>query len=162
MPGQTITFNVSESLPRGVNIAQYEWDSDGDGVIDEVGPIPVATRSYAAVFEGAATVRITHATGGLSTASTGVHIGRGRRDASRAAGIGGRAGRGTHALAITSPLGIRNQPSSVEPQRCQPAEIRARSAALAKPYSSAWSAKAECSTRSPQTRACQRRCWPVA
>lgn len=80
MPGQAITFDVSESLPRGVNIAQYEWDFDGDGVFDQVGPIPVATHSYPAAFEGAATVRITHAAGGLSTASTGVHIGRGPRD----------------------------------------------------------------------------------
>lgn len=80
MPGQTINFDVSASLPRGVNVAQYEWDFDGDGVIDQVGPIPVATHSYPAVFEGVATVRITHATGGLSTASTGVHIGRGPRD----------------------------------------------------------------------------------
>ncbi|BCW68594.1 hypothetical protein NicSoilB4_33570 [Arthrobacter sp. NicSoilB4] len=80
MPGQTINFDVSESLPRGVNIAQYEWDFDGDGGIDQAGPIPVATHSYPAAFEGTATVRITHAAGGLSTASTGVHIGRGPRD----------------------------------------------------------------------------------
>ena len=32
------------------------------------------------MFEGSATVRITHATGATSTASTGVHIGRGPRD----------------------------------------------------------------------------------
>ena len=80
MPGQTVTFDVSASLPRGVNMAQYEWDFDGNGVVDQVGPIPVATHSYPAVFEGSATVRITHATGGASTASTGVHIGRGPRD----------------------------------------------------------------------------------
>ena len=80
MPGQTITIDVSGSLPRGVNIAQYEWDFDGDGVFDQVGPIPVATHSYPVAFEGAATVRITHAGGGSSTASTGVHIGRGPRD----------------------------------------------------------------------------------
>jgi hypothetical protein len=80
MPGQTITFVVTASLPRGVSTAQYEWDFDGDGVIDEAGPLPVTTHSYPAVFEGTATVRITHLTGGTSTASTGVHIGRGPRD----------------------------------------------------------------------------------
>ena len=42
---------------------------------------------------------------------------------------------------MISPLGMRNQPSSVDPQRCQPAEIRARSAGVAKPYSTACSAK---------------------
>ena len=46
MPGQTITFDVSASLPGGVNIAQYEWDFDGDGVADQAGPLPVASRSY--------------------------------------------------------------------------------------------------------------------
>jgi len=80
MPGQSVTFDVSASLARGVNMAQYEWDFDGNGVVDQVGPIPVATHSYPAVFEGSATVRITHATGATSTASTGVHIGRGPRD----------------------------------------------------------------------------------
>ena len=52
MPGQTVTFDVSASLPCGVNMAQYEWDFDGNGVVDQI----------------------------ASTASTGVHIGRGPRD----------------------------------------------------------------------------------
>lgn len=87
MPGQAITFVVTASLPRGVSTAQYEWDFDGDGVIDEAGPLPVTTHSYPAVFEGAATVRITHVTGGSATASTGVHIGRGPRDGLPAAPV---------------------------------------------------------------------------
>ena len=116
MPGQTITFNVSESLPRGVNIAQYEWDFDGDGVIDEVGPIPVATHSYPAVFEGAATVRITHATGGSSTASTGVHIGRGPRDGLPAAPVNVSVVVTAHSAGIST-VHISWEPGGPEPYR---------------------------------------------
>jgi hypothetical protein len=116
MPGQTITFNVSESLPRGVNIAQYEWDFDGDGVIDEVGPIPVTTHSYPAVFEGAATVRITHATGGSSTASTGVHIGRGPRDGLPAAPVNVGVVVTAHSGGIST-VHITWEPDGPEPYR---------------------------------------------
>jgi hypothetical protein len=80
MPGQTITFYVPASLPRGVSIAQYEWDFDGDGATDAVGPRAVARHSYPAAFEGRAAVRINHLTGGASTASAAVHIGTGPRD----------------------------------------------------------------------------------
>lgn len=80
MPGQEITFNVSASLPRGVTVAQYEWDFDGDGVTDEVGPIPVAAHTFHEVFEGTVEVRITYFTGGSTTASAAVHIGRGPWD----------------------------------------------------------------------------------
>lgn len=80
MPGQEITFDVSPSLPAGVSAALYEWDFDGDGVIDEVGPLPVAAHTFNDVFEGTAEVRITFFTGGASTATAAVHIGRGRWD----------------------------------------------------------------------------------
>jgi len=80
MPGQKITFDVSPSLPAGVSAARYEWDFDGDGVIDEVSPVPVAAHTFPDVFEGTAEVRITFFTGGSSTASAAVHIGRGPRD----------------------------------------------------------------------------------
>jgi hypothetical protein len=76
MPGQKITFDASPSLPGGVSIAQYEWDFNGDGVVDEVGSLAVTAHIYDAVFEGNVQVRITHFAGGSSTASAGVHIGR--------------------------------------------------------------------------------------
>jgi hypothetical protein len=87
MPGQTITFYVPSSLSGGVSIAQYEWDFDGDGTTDQAGPLAVAKHSYSAVFEGRATVRINHFTGGSSTASAAVHIGRGPRDGLPAAPV---------------------------------------------------------------------------
>jgi hypothetical protein len=80
MPGQEITFDVSPSLPAGVSVARFEWDFDGDGVIDETGPLPVAAHTFNEVFEGTAEVRITFFTGGSSTATTAVHIGRGPWD----------------------------------------------------------------------------------
>ena len=116
MPGQSITFDVSASLPRGVNVAQYEWDFDGDGVIDEAGPLPVATHSYAAVFEGAATVRITHATGGSSVASTRVHIGRGPRDGLPAAPVNVRVAVTAHSDGIST-VQISWEPGGPEPYR---------------------------------------------
>lgn len=116
MPGQTITFDVSASLPRGVSIAQCEWDFDGDGAIDQVGPLPVAPHRYAAAFEGKATVRITHATGGLSTASTGVHIGRGPRDGLPAAPVNVSVVVTAHSGGIST-VQISWEPGGPEPYR---------------------------------------------
>ena len=116
MPGQTVTFSVSESLPRGVNIAQYEWDFDGNGVVDQVGPIPVATHSYPALFEGTATVRITHAAGGVSTASTGVHIGRGPRDGLPVAPVNVSVAVTAHSHGIST-VQITWEPGGPEPYR---------------------------------------------
>ena len=116
MPGQTINFDVSASLSRGVNVAQYEWDFDGDGAIDQVGPIPVATHSYPAVFEGVATVRITHAGGGSSTASTGVHIGRGPRDGLPVAPVNVSVVVTAHADGIST-VQISWEPGGPEPYR---------------------------------------------
>ena len=116
MPGQIVTFSVSESLPRGVNIAQYEWDFDGNGVVDQVGPIPVATHSYPALFEGTATVRITHASGGLSTATAGVHIGRGPRDGLPAAPVNVSVAVTAHSNGISTVL-ITWEPGGPEPYR---------------------------------------------
>ncbi len=116
MPGQTITFVVTASLPRGVSTAQYEWDFDGDGVIDEAGPLPVTTHSYPAVFEGAATVRITHFTGGSSTASTGVHIGRGPWDGLPAAPVNVSVVVTAHSDGIST-IQISWEPGGEEPFR---------------------------------------------
>ncbi|MDR7083518.1 hypothetical protein J2X01_002812 [Arthrobacter ginsengisoli] len=116
MPGQTITFDVSASLPGGVNIAQYEWDFDGDGVIDQAGPLPVASHSYAAAFEGSATVRITHITGGSSTASTGVHIGRGPRDGLPVAPVNVRVVVTAHSGGIST-VQVSWEPDGAEPYR---------------------------------------------
>ena len=117
MPGQTITFVVTASLPRGVSTAQYEWDFDGDGVIDEAGPLPATTHSYPAVFEGAATVRITHVTGGSSTASTGVHIGRGPWDGLPAAPVNVSVVVTAHSDGIST-IQISWEPGGEEPYRC--------------------------------------------
>lgn len=116
MPGQTITFVVTASLPRGISTAQYEWDFDGDGVIDGAGPLPVTTHSYPAVFEGAATVRITHLTGGTSTASTGVHIGRGPRDGLPAAPVNVHVAVTAHSDGIST-VQISWEPGGPEPYR---------------------------------------------
>jgi hypothetical protein len=87
MPGQEIRFDVSASLPRGVSIARYEWDFDGDGVTDEVGPLAEALHTYNDTFEGTVKVRITRFTGGSASASASVHIGRGPKDGLPAAPV---------------------------------------------------------------------------
>lgn len=116
MPGQEITFDVSASLPTGVSAARYEWDFDGDGVIDEVGPIPVAAHTFNQVFEGTAEVRITFFAGGSSTASAAVHIGRGPRDGLPAAPL-------NVTVVVTADAGdvstvqISWEPSGTEPYR---------------------------------------------
>lgn len=116
MPGQEITFDVSASLPRGVSIAQYEWDFDADGVIDEAGPLAVTKHSYDAVFEGTATVRITHLTGGSSTASAGVHIGRGPWSGLPAAPVNVKVAVTAHAAGIST-VQISWEPGGAEPYR---------------------------------------------
>ena len=116
MPGQEITFDVSPSLPAGVSAALYEWDFDGDGVIDEVGPVPVAAHTFNQVFEGTAEVRITFFGGGSSTASAAVHIGRGPRDGLPAAPL-------NVTVVVTADAGdvstvqISWEPSGTEPYR---------------------------------------------
>lgn len=116
MPGQEITFDVSASLPTGVSTARYEWDFDGDGVIDEVGPVPVAAHTFNQVFEGTAEVRITFFGGGSSTASAAVHIGRGPRDGLPAAPL-------NVTVVVTADAGdvstvqISWEPSGTEPYR---------------------------------------------
>lgn len=116
MPGQTITFYVPAALPRGVSVAQYEWDFDGDGTTDQVGPLAVAKHSYPAVFEGRATVRINHFTGGSSTASAAVHIGRGPRDGLPAAPVNVSVRVTAHAGGLST-VQISWEPGGPEPFR---------------------------------------------
>ncbi|MCB5293162.1 hypothetical protein [Arthrobacter sp. SO3] len=116
MPGQTITFYVPAALPGGVSVAQYEWDFDGDGTTDQVGPLAVAKHSYPAVFEGRATVRINHFTGGSSTASAAVHIGRGPRDGLPAAPVNVSVRVTAHADGLST-VQISWEPGGPEPYR---------------------------------------------
>ena len=58
--GQEIEFDASGSYQSSGNpISLYEWDFEGDGIIDAETTTPTVDHTYEGEFEGVATVRVT-------------------------------------------------------------------------------------------------------
>jgi hypothetical protein len=58
------------------SIAGYEWDINGDGIIEATTATPIFEYAYPAAFEGVMQVRLRDTADGLSSASAKVHIGQ--------------------------------------------------------------------------------------
>ena len=56
--GQTITFDASDSYVVDGKITKYEWDFNGDGVIDQVTENPITRHVYNQKFDGVMQVRM--------------------------------------------------------------------------------------------------------
>lgn len=74
-PGQTITYDASDSYALDGEITSYMWDFDGDGVFEEVGDSSVATHRYTEPFDGVMQVRLTSTNGTIASASALVKVG---------------------------------------------------------------------------------------
>ncbi|WP_138944990.1 SGNH/GDSL hydrolase family protein [Plantibacter sp. M259] len=72
--GTTIRLDARGSVAGDDVIASYEWDIDGDDIVDRTTAEPVAEFRFDSLYEGAVSVRATQANGKSSTASTQVLI----------------------------------------------------------------------------------------
>ena len=90
-PGDAVNFTAGGSYdPVGDDLTSYEWDFNGDGVIDDTTTTERTTHVYAAAFVGTATVTVHSVGGGKATATAPIDI---RADAPHAPGaITGLAG----------------------------------------------------------------------
>lgn len=70
--GMAVTFDGSASYDPDGTIASYQWDLDGDGVVDHFGP--VVTTTYYAPGIYAATLYVTDDQGATSQASQPVQV----------------------------------------------------------------------------------------
>lgn len=74
-PGQTITYDASDSYALDGEITSYMWDFEGDGTFEEVGESPTARHRYAEPFDGVMQVRLTSTNGTIASASALVKVG---------------------------------------------------------------------------------------
>lgn len=72
--GSSIAFDARGSVPSEGAIESYEWDLDGDGVFDITTTEPSYEHTFAALFSGTVSVRVTQTDGGTAIASTEVLI----------------------------------------------------------------------------------------
>ncbi len=73
-----LTINFDAFVESDVAIIRYEWDFDGDGVIDhESTTTPVVSHIYEASALYAPTLRVTNATGETSADSVAINVGLG-------------------------------------------------------------------------------------
>lgn len=73
--GQQITFDASDSYVVDANITKYEWDFDGDGVVDQTTDTPVVKHVYNEKFDGVMQVRVWADNDTVSNFSATVKIG---------------------------------------------------------------------------------------
>lgn len=73
-PGDSIIFDASGSYDPDSEITGFDWDFDGDGVVDESTTAGVATHVYDSPFDGPMEVRVHSADGGVANASAIVHV----------------------------------------------------------------------------------------
>ena len=73
-PGQTITFNASESTPS-ISIVLYEWDWNNDGVYEESHTTPTTTHSWVIADIYLVTLRVTDTSNMTITKAIPVYIG---------------------------------------------------------------------------------------
>lgn len=74
-PGQTITFDASDSYTVEGTIVKYDWDFDGDNVFDRTTTAPITTYAYIEKGDGVMQVRITTSDGSVANASATLKIG---------------------------------------------------------------------------------------
>jgi len=74
-PGDTVTFNASESVPSaaGSRITSYEWDFDGDGQTDATGP--TATYTFPSDGEYNVSLLVKDDAGNVDTGIQSVFVG---------------------------------------------------------------------------------------
>ncbi|MEX2193930.1 MAG: cutinase family protein [Thermoleophilaceae bacterium] len=73
-PGETITFDASGSYDVDSSLIRFEWDFDGDSVIDQTTTEPVATHAYGSPYDGLVEVRVHSEDGGVSNAVANVDV----------------------------------------------------------------------------------------
>lgn len=75
MAGETITFTVADSMRHGDHkITAYEWDVNGDGVIDATTQEPILKHAYAMAFDGYMSVRARADNGTIGSSSAQVTV----------------------------------------------------------------------------------------
>ncbi len=70
----TITFNAGDSFSASSTIASYNWDFDGDSVVDQTTTAPTTSHTYSADFHGIASVDVVDADGRSAMATADVTI----------------------------------------------------------------------------------------
>lgn len=70
----TVVFDASLSSDSDGTIVRYEWDFDGDGVIDQDSLLPTAVWTYTENATYVVTLRVTDDSGGISTSSATVVV----------------------------------------------------------------------------------------
>ena len=73
-PGDSITFDASGSYDPDSDITGYDWDFDGDGVVDESTTVGLVTHVDDSPFDGPMEVRVHSADGGVANASAIVDV----------------------------------------------------------------------------------------
>ncbi len=74
-PGQTVTFNASESSYSKGSIVKYEWDLKGTGKYETTTTTPTVTTSYASEQTVNVGLRVTDSNGGWSYTTGEVKVG---------------------------------------------------------------------------------------
>lgn len=72
--GETIHFTAAGSFDPEGAIVDYAWDFDGDGTIDEHGASPTAAHSYAAAYDGLASVTVKATDGDVAVGTAQVQV----------------------------------------------------------------------------------------
>lgn len=95
-PGETIVFDASTSYDPDSTVARFEWDFEGDGVVDQTTTTGTVTHAYGGPFDGTMQVRV-HSADGWCRQRFGAgprqHDGARRPQAGRRTFGIGRAGR---------------------------------------------------------------------
>ena len=73
-PGQSITFDASDSYVIDAKITKYEWDFDGDGTFETTTSEPVIDHTYSTPFEGVMQVRTSADNGTVANMSAIVRV----------------------------------------------------------------------------------------
>lgn len=73
-PGEEITFDASASYDADSELDSFEWDFDGDGVIDTTTSHGAVSHAYAGDYEGLIEVRARSRDGGIANAVANVHV----------------------------------------------------------------------------------------
>lgn len=75
MAGEAITFTVADSMRHGDHkITAYEWDVNGDGVIDTTTQEPILKHAYTTAFDGYMSVRARADNGTIGSSSAQVTV----------------------------------------------------------------------------------------
>lgn len=74
-PGQTVTFDASDSYTLNGEIVTYDWDFDGDGTFETSTSTPSTNHAYTNQFDGYIQVRVTDSNGNYGNASAPIKVG---------------------------------------------------------------------------------------